>query len=147
VIPFFLKYWGNGIATKTLYLCKIFSSNEVLRAMQNFCKLKDLYKIIQELENTIQEAHGLSGNECMTICSISKCCSSAGELSETISQSKSRMSKILAGLEKKDLIARNIDKFDKRKNQFVLTEKGLEKAKEVECSPVFIPDFVFKTRE
>jgi len=142
-----VKYRVNRITTKTLYLYKMFSSNEVLSQMQNFCKLKDLYKIIQELENTIQEAHGLSGNECMTICSLSKCCSSAGELSETISQSKSRMSKILAGLEKKDLIARNIDKVDKRKNQFVLTAKGLEKAKEVENSAVVIPDFEIRTNE
>jgi DNA-binding MarR family transcriptional regulator len=115
--------------------------------MHNFCKLRDLYKVIQELENSIQEAHGLSGNECMTICSLSKCCSSAGELSDTLSQSKSRMSKILAGLEQKNLIERNFDKADKRRTQFILTSKGLEKAKEVEQSPIIIPDFEFKTIE
>jgi len=112
--------------------------------MQNFCKLKDIYKIIQDIENSIQEYHGLSGNECMTICSLNKSCSSAGKLSEILSQSKSRMSKILAGLEKKKLIERNFDKTDKRKTQFVLTAKGLEIAKEVENSPVVIPDFEIK---
>ncbi|MFA6403297.1 MAG: MarR family transcriptional regulator [Salinivirgaceae bacterium] len=112
--------------------------------MQNFCKLKDLYKLIQEIENSIQEAHGLSGNECMTLCSLSKCCLSAGELSDLLSQSKSRMSKILAGLEKKNLIERSFDKVDKRKTQFILTSKGMEKAKEVENSPVIIPDMEIK---
>jgi MarR family transcriptional regulator, organic hydroperoxide resistance regulator len=116
-----------------------------IHKMQNFCKLKDLYKVIQELEKTIQEAHGLSGNECMAICSLSKCCSSAGELSDTLSLSKSRMSKILAALEQKNFIERNFDQYDKRKTQFVLTVKGLEKANEVENSPISIPDFEFKT--
>jgi DNA-binding MarR family transcriptional regulator len=112
--------------------------------MHNFCKLRDLYRIIQELENSIEEAHGLSVNECMTLCRINLGYCSSGELCDTLMQSKSRMSKILAGLEKKNFIERSFDKIDKRKIQFVLTSKGIEKSREVENSPVIIPDMEIK---
>ncbi|HAM97564.1 MAG TPA: MarR family transcriptional regulator [Marinilabiliales bacterium] len=117
--------------------------------MKNFCKLKELYRMIQEMENTIQTAHGLSVNECMAICKINSGCTSATELAEALSQSKSRMSKVLAGLEQKQLISRNFDKIDKRKIVFDLTKKGQEKAFEVESSEVVIPDFevVYTSRE
>jgi len=136
---------------KTCYFCvrKLVYRVNYLYVMKNFCKLKELYRMIQEMENTIQTAHGLSVNECMAICKINSGCTSATELAEALSQSKSRMSKVLAGLEQKQLISRNFDKIDKRKIVFDLTKKGQEKAFEVESSEVVIPDFevVYTSRE
>ncbi len=108
--------------------------------MHNFCKLRELYHLIQDLENEIQEAHGLSTNECLTLCKINSGCTSSTELVDLLGHSKPRISKVLKGLESKKLITRQLDAQDKRKVIFVLTQSGIEKAIEVEHSKVTIPD-------
>lgn len=112
--------------------------------MENFCKIRELYKVVQQLEASVEQAHGLSVSECLTMCNIKNGASTAGELAENLTQSKSRMSKILSGLERKGLIEREFDKSDKRKTIFKFTDLGKEKAKEVEKSPVDFPEIEIK---
>lgn len=108
--------------------------------MENFCKMKELYRIVQQLELAVQQAHGLSVSECLTMCNIKSGTHSASELAENLSQSKSRISKILSGLEKKGFIQRKFDDKDKRKTIFAFTLLGESKAAEVEKSTVDFPD-------
>lgn len=108
--------------------------------MEKFCKIKELYRLIYEIETTIQEKHQLSVNECMVLCAISKGNITAGQLSLALTQSKSRMSKILNEMVHKDLINRKSHETDKRITQFSLTEQGLEKYKEIKNIDINIPD-------
>jgi DNA-binding MarR family transcriptional regulator len=112
--------------------------------MENFCKIKELYKVVQQLEAAVEAAHGLSVSECLTMCNIKNGTHTAGELAENLTQSKSRISKILSGLEKKGLIKREFDQKDKRKTIFEFTDLGLAKAKEVEKSTVDFPEIEIK---
>jgi len=108
--------------------------------MESFCKLKEIYKVIYNLEAKVQTELGLTINECIMLCTLQERGKSASELSECISQSKSRTSKILSSMEKKGLIERDFDKADKRKTNFKLTAKGLEKSGELACSNIEIPE-------
>lgn len=108
--------------------------------MQNFCKLKEIYRLVQELEKSIFEAHNLSANECMALCKLNSGCSTPAGLIELLGQSKPRISKVLSGLEKKEFITRQIDLTDKRKIYFVLTDLGRKKAHEVENTNIVIPE-------
>ncbi|MBI9036065.1 MAG: winged helix-turn-helix transcriptional regulator [Bacteroidales bacterium] len=110
--------------------------------MKNFCKLKEIYKVIYNLEAQVQKELGLTINECILLCTLKKLEKSASELAECISQSKSRTSKILSSIEKKGFIERDFDKIDKRKTNFKLTAQGREKSRELACSNIKIPDFI-----
>ena len=120
------------------------NSRDKLFIMDSFCKLKELYKLVYDLEKQIYAIHQLSVNECMTMCAINRGFRSAGDLAKETSQSKSRMSAILSALEKKKLIQRKFDDRDKRKTFFVLTALGKEKVKELESTTFEVPEIEIK---
>ena len=131
---------------QTDYICPPNNSWDKLFEMNSFCRLKELYKLVHELESEVHSIHQLSVNECMTMCSISRGFRSAGELAKECSQSKSRMSAVLAALEKKKLIQRKFDDIDKRKTLFVLTSLGKEKVIELESTAFEVPEIVIKAK-
>jgi DNA-binding MarR family transcriptional regulator len=108
--------------------------------MERFCKIKELYRLIYEIESTVQTKFKLSVNECLVLCSINKGKSTAGEISSTLSQSKSRMSKILNEMVQKNLIIREHDVTDKRKTHFRMTPQGIRKYEKIEKIEIDIPD-------
>ncbi len=110
--------------------------------MKGFCKLKEIYKVIYNLEAQVQKELGLTINECILLCTLKKKGKSASELAECITQSKSRTSKILSTIEKKGYIEREFDKEDKRKTNFKLTSQGRAKSRELACSNIQIPDII-----
>jgi DNA-binding MarR family transcriptional regulator len=112
--------------------------------MERFCKLKELYRLIYDIEASLQQQFGLSVNECMVLCSINMGQNTFGQMAENLSQSKSRMSKILTELEKKQLIERNHADSDKRRMIFSLTSKGQSKLIEVENRDFNIPEIDIK---
>ncbi|MFV0419101.1 MAG: MarR family winged helix-turn-helix transcriptional regulator [Dysgonomonas sp.] len=76
---------------------------------------------------------GITLNEAIVVYSLSKECDScASYLSDQLGLSNSRTSKILLNLERKRYIKRKVGKEDKRLMLFSLTEKGMEKKKELQ---------------
>ncbi len=108
--------------------------------MENFCKLKALYQLIHQIESEIQQKHGLSATECLTICSIDKGLNTHGDLALSLGLTKPRMSKILIGLQHKGYITSTPYTTDKRKTIVTLTNTGKQKAQLAETSDIEIPE-------
>ncbi|MGC8869746.1 MAG: MarR family winged helix-turn-helix transcriptional regulator [Brevinematia bacterium] len=108
--------------------------------MENICRLRKIFSIVYKLERSIKKRFGMTANEIMVLCLLRAISLSAGELSKELGVSESRMSKILDNLEKDGYIERNIDKLDKRKMVFSITEKGNKKVREFVESDFEVPD-------
>lgn len=108
--------------------------------MENICRLRKIFSVVYKLERSIKKRFGVTANEIMVLCLLKVVSLSAGELSKEMGISESRMSKILDSLEKEEYIVRSIDKVDKRKMLFSITEKGINKVKEFTESNFDVPD-------
>lgn len=108
--------------------------------MENICRLRRIFSTVYKLERNIKKRFGITANEIMVLCLLNAIKLSAGELSREMGISESRMSKIIDSLEKKGYIQREINKEDKRKMMFSITEKGKEKVKEFAESDIELPD-------
>ena len=98
-------------------------------------KIKNIQKILYRLEKVFLENNGITLNEAIIIYSLpEKRGSCAGYLSGQLGVSNSRTSKILSRLEQQEYIIRTMGQADKRQMLFSLTEKGLEKKKEIQRS-------------
>ena len=96
-------------------------------------KIKNIYKILYMLDKEFFKNNGITLNEAIVVYSLSEQCDScASYLSDQLGLSNSRTSKILLNLERKRYIKRKIGKEDKRLMLFSLTEKGMEKKKELQ---------------
>lgn len=96
-------------------------------------KIKNIYKILYMLDKEFFENNGITLNEAIVVYSLSEQYDScASYLSDQLGLSNSRTSKILLNLERKRYIKRKIGKEDKRLMLFSLTEKGMEKKKELQ---------------
>lgn len=92
---------------------------------KNICKLKDVYHMLQAIEKEFHEANGITVNEALVLCFLSKKeTHTAGELCKHIGLSNSRVSKIINDMERKEYLVRRIGYTDKRQMFFVLTEAG-----------------------
>ncbi len=108
--------------------------------MENICRLRRIFSTVYRLERDIKKKFGITANEIMVLCLLNAIKLSAGELSKEMGISESRMSKIIDSLEKKGYILREINKDDKRKMIFSITDKGKEKVREFAESDIEVPD-------
>lgn len=108
--------------------------------MDSFCKIRDIYRAIIEFENSMIASHGMSLNEGMLLCCLSKkgCCKST-EIAESLNLTCSNTSKVIKSVEAKEFIKRDLGATDKRSMLFTLTPKGEQKLKEMEKSMVEMP--------
>lgn len=101
--------------------------------METLYKIRDIRSEFQLLERDFEQKHGVSFNEAMILCSLRRSeRMSSGEIGELIGQTRSNASKIIASVERKGLIARDIGNDDKRRMYFALTSRGRKLGEAVE---------------
>lgn len=105
--------------------------------MEPICKLKDVYKALYNFEKSFAEKHGITINEGMLLCCLKSGDSkSANELCDFVGLSNSRVSRIITTVETKEYISREMGTTDKRQMIFKLTDKGIEKTKEMQAKGI-----------
>lgn len=95
-------------------------------------KLRNVYKAIGNFETEMQKAVGLNLNEAMVLCLLSNgSMMLAGDIAEKMSLTRSNASKVIAVLEKTELILRETCPEDSRCQKFHISDKGRKKIKEM----------------
>lgn len=117
-------------------------NSKITPQMQSLCMINELAKEVSSFESAFKENHGLSLNEGMLLCSLSKGLHSANSLAAVLKLSSSNTSKIINLVEGKGLINRKICKDDKRQMLFSLSQKGKEKIEAIKCSEIVFPPII-----
>lgn len=100
--------------------------------MESIIKLKDIYKALYNFEKQYAEANDITINEAIILSALQdNKPKAANELYESVGLSKSRVSRILADIERKGFIVRKVGVKDKRHMLFTLSYAGNEKLKEI----------------
>lgn len=108
--------------------------NKVKKADGDLCKIRDIQRSVMAFEQHFVERYGICLNEGMTLCSLKNVSKlSAGELGELLGLTPSNTSKVIASLEKKQLVKRTLSASDKRSMYFSLTPKGKELLSTINC--------------
>lgn len=96
-------------------------------------KLRNVYKAIGSFETEMQKAVGLNLNEAMLLCLLSDGTKMlAGDIAAKLALTRSNASKVIAALEKAELILREPCSEDSRCQKFHISDNGREKIKEME---------------
>lgn len=105
--------------------------------MEILCRIRDVYRLINDFEIDFSKMFGLNLNEAMLLCSLRKYnhCSS-GEIAIMLGLSQSNASKVIASAEKKGLLERSSGSEDKRQMFFQLTDDGKEAIDKIHCKDV-----------
>lgn len=107
---------------------------------KQLCALKDVLRLMGNLEDSIKEQFGLGLTEALVLCSIDNGCSKAHTLSEEIGLSPSRLSRVLASLEKKGLLDRQRCEEDKRNWDNSPSNKGTQLLERLHNHGVDVPE-------
>ncbi|MGE4567762.1 MAG: MarR family winged helix-turn-helix transcriptional regulator [Bacteroidales bacterium] len=110
--------------------------------MESICRIRDVYKSLNEFEGAFQRVHGLSINEAMVLCSLSEAPRSSGEIADYTAMLVSHASKVIRAVEEKGYISRRLGEKDRRQMYFRLSPAGLEKLREMKCNLVPIPSLL-----
>lgn len=89
------------------------------------CVMRDLYRAMAELENSLEELYSISLNEAMVLCSIGDENVPAGTIASRTGLRSSHLSKVLRSVEDKGYINRNFGDKDKRQIYFSLTDEAM----------------------
>lgn len=108
--------------------------------MINFCKLRDIQKALNTLEERFREEHGICLNEGAILCQLHDCCMTSSDISRCIELKASHTSKTIRSLEDKGLITRKVGKIDKRVMKFILSTKGKQTLENIRLSDIETPD-------
>ena len=109
--------------------------------MRTLVKIKDIYRAISEWEVELVRYHGITINEGLLLSGLAEAESlTPTEIANLLSLSFSNTSKVIRSCETKKLIYRILDKFDRRRMYFAITEKGINKISNVD-------DFRLKGRQ
>lgn len=107
------------------------------------CKIRDIYRIIQEFEQEFENKYNISLNEGMLLCVLSnRGSASSGELAKELGLTCSNTSKIIKSVERKEFIKRVLGEVDKRQMYFTLSENGKKQLTLLKCSDLVIPDIL-----
>lgn len=100
--------------------------------MESIIKLKDIYKALYSFEKQYADANDITINEAIILYALRDGKpKAANELYDYVGLSKSRVSRILADIERKGFIVRKVGVKDKRHMLFTLSYAGNEKIKEI----------------
>lgn len=116
--------------------------------VEPLCRIRDIYRKINDFELEFYNKHGVKLNEGMLLCTLSKMgqCSS-GQIAELLALSASNSSKVITSAEKKELIERTIGNDDKRQMFFQLTAKGKECIKNIHCNDGLMVELIESVRK
>lgn len=106
------------------------------------CMMRDLYRAVTELEDSLTDIYGVSLNEAMAMCSIGRDNVAAGEISSRTGLRASHLSKVLRSLEEKSFLIRNFGDKDKRQIYFSLTDEALKCLDKLKSDGLPIPEFL-----
>lgn len=113
--------------------------------MENLCKIREIYRLIADLEAQLIKQYDLSLNEGILLCALTQTTElTSGEIAETLGLTNSNASKIIRSIEQKKYITRLIGKEDKRQMQFSLTEEGKRKIEMIQADPHELPPLLQK---
>lgn len=113
--------------------------------MEKLCKIRDIQRAIIAFEQQFVDRYNICLNEGMALCSISKSESkklTSGEISELLGLTLSNTSKVIAAIEKKELVERALGTMDKRQMFFSLTPKGTKLLSSIKCEEMDIPEMI-----
>ena len=100
-----------------------------------------MQRAVYLFELQFEKKYGISLNEGMVLCSLSKTASlSSGELGELLGLSSSNTSKVICSVEKKGYVERVVGTKDKRNMYFSLTASGRDLLDNVSDETVEMPD-------
>ncbi len=124
------------------YLCTGNQTNKCSCVMESICRIRDVYKALNEFEAQFQSVHGLSINEAMVLCSLSAAPRSSGDIAEYTAMLVSHASKVIRAVEEKGYISRRLGEKDRRQMYFRLSPAGHDKLREMKCNLVPIPSLL-----
>lgn len=109
--------------------------------------MRELMMALSDFENKLTDAHGVSLNEAMVLCSVGAECITASLISERTGLRPSHASKVIGALEERGFLIRELGKQDKRHMYLSLTSVGKEcllriKAYEFELPELLKPVFM-----
>ena len=111
------------------------------KCIKRLCQIRDLQRAVYLFELQFEKKYGISLNEGMVLCSLSKTASlSSGELGELLGLSSSNTSKVICSVEKKGYGERVVGTKDKRNMYFSLTASGRDLLDNVSDETVEMPD-------
>lgn len=110
--------------------------------MKALCRIRDIQRALEEYESFFLKTTGVTLKEGMLLCSLSDGCSTATEIASKIELSCSNCSKILASVERKGYIFRQLGDEDKRNIFFSLTDVGKSKLLSIENSMPKVPELL-----
>ena len=118
------------------------------RKSEPLCRVRDVYRMINDFEHTLQRDFGVGLNEGMLLCSLSalgRC--SSGRIADLLGLTLSNSSKVILAAEKKGLIERIIGTEDKRQMLFELTPGGKKCIESIKCNPGTILELIANIKE
>lgn len=105
--------------------------------MEKLCKIRNIQRCVTHFELDFEKQYGISLNEGMVLCSLSKKSElSSGEIGDLLALTSSNTSKVINSAEKKGLIKRVIGTKDKRQMFFTLTEQGSSLLSSLNCDKI-----------
>ena len=113
-----------------------------MEKIQCICLMRDLMKALAELEHQLEEAHGVTLNEAMVLCSIGNETVSAGTITACTGMTPSHASKTIRSVEDKGLLSRKLGEQDKRQMYFVLTRKGKNSLEHIKEQGMEVPEWL-----
>lgn len=122
----------------TTAVCNLFFCKEV--KMEILCKMREIYRAIADVEEQIEKTYGISLNEGMLLCCLRKNTSMcASDIAQQLGLTMSNTSKVIKSVEDKEFVIRDLNKDDKRKMFFTLTDKGRKKVESISIDNIEIP--------
>ena len=100
----------------------------------DLCSIKDTVRAIHELEQQIKRSHGLTLNEGLCLCCVSKVSNSPGDCARQMGLSASRVSRIIGSLERKGLLERSSLPDDRRSTELAITDRGWQRLQDLRDS-------------
>lgn len=118
------------------------------RKAEPLCRIRDIYRMINDFEGVLQKNFKVGLNEGMLLCSLytfGEC--SSGKVAELLGLTLSNSSKVIISAEKKGFVKRIIGEVDKRQMIFKLTDEGKKCIEAIKCDSDNILELITKIRE
>ena len=112
------------------------------------CVMRELMMALSDFENKLMDAHGVSLNEAMVLCSLGGECVTASVIAERTGLRPSHTSKVIGSLEDQGYLMRELGKQDKRQIYLSLTNEGKVCLDRIKAYQFEVPDLlkpVFET--
>jgi DNA-binding MarR family transcriptional regulator len=115
--------------------------------MIDLCSIRKIQRALRRFEESLEAETGLTLNEAMCLCAVSKGMGEPGRLARELDLSPSRLSRILEALEAKKYVARRISESDRRGITVSLTRTGKAAVDKYRCADIEIPEELAFTRQ